>query len=84
MKQVKSHEILRSGFLKDGRFYSIEAGRLKGGAWGAWIVCVPGQTQALGDESRTIKAADRREFLRRWVKDLAESDIEGLAETHCA
>jgi hypothetical protein len=83
MKQVKSHEILRSGFLKDGRFYSIETGRLKGAVWGAWIVCVPGHTEALGDESRTLKTASRKELLRRWVKDLTENQIEGLAETHC-
>lgn len=81
MKQVKSHEILRSGFLKDGRFYSIEAGRLKGGEWGAWIVCVPGQTESLGDESRVLKTASRKELLRSWAKALTENQIEGLAET---
>ncbi len=74
-------EILRSGFLTDGRFFSIEAGRVKGGNWGAWMVCVPSETEVQKDETHALHVADRREQLRRWAEDLSEQDIEGLAET---
>jgi hypothetical protein len=73
-------DILRSGFLTDGRFFSIEAGRIKGGNWGAWMVCVPSEAEVHKDESHALHVADRKEQLRRWADDLSEEDIEGLAE----
>ncbi|UCC81504.1 MAG: hypothetical protein JSW46_10825 [Gemmatimonadota bacterium] len=78
----KDHvDILRSGFLTDGRFFSIEAGRVKGGNWGAWMVCVPSEAEVEKDETRALYVAGRKEQLRRWAEDLSEEDIEGLAET---
>ena len=73
-------QILRSGFLTDGRFFSIEAGRIKGGNWGAWLVCVPSEAEVQKDESHALHVADRKEQLCRWAEDLSEQDIEGLAE----
>lgn len=77
----KQVDILRSGFLTDGRFFSIEAGRIKGGNWGAWMVCVPSEAEVEKDESHALYVAGRKEQLRRWAEDLSEGDIEGLAES---
>jgi hypothetical protein len=79
--EKKQVDILRSGFLTDGRFFSIEAGRVKGGNWGAWMVCVPSEAEIRKDESHALYVAGRKELLRRWAEDLSEDDIEGLAES---
>ncbi len=79
--EKKQVDILRSGFLTDGRFFSIEAGRVKGGSWGAWMVCVPSETEVEKDEPHALYVADRKEQLRRWAEDLSDEEIEGLAET---
>jgi hypothetical protein len=76
-------EILRSGFLSDGRFYSIEAGRLKGGDWGAWMVCVPGGVEIQKDESHALHTASHKELLARWASELSEETIGGFAEGFC-
>jgi hypothetical protein len=73
-------DILRSGFLADGRFFSIEAGRLKGGNWGAWMVCVPSQGGVEKDESHALRLASHKESLHRWADKLSEKEIEDLAE----
>lgn len=73
-------DILRSGFLTDGRFFSIEAGRVKGGNWGAWMVCVPSESEVEKDESHALYVVDRKEQLRRWADELSEEEIEGLAK----
>lgn len=78
--EKKQVDILRSGFLTDGRFFSIEAGRIKGGSWGAWMVCVPSEKIAAKDESNALHVAGHKEQLRRWAEDLSEEEIEGLAE----
>ncbi len=77
--QGKQVEILRSGFLADGRFYSIEAGRLKGGRWGAWIVCVPGNAEVEKRESRALQVVSRREQLCKWADQLSDEEIERYA-----
>lgn len=76
--EKKRVDILRSGFLADGRFFSIEAGRVKGGNWGAWMVCVPSEAEVQKDESNALYVVGRKEQLRRWAEDLSEEDIEGL------
>ncbi|UCC73558.1 MAG: hypothetical protein JSV86_03060 [Gemmatimonadota bacterium] len=73
-------DILRSGFLADGRFFSIEAGRLKGGSWGAWMVCVPSETAIEKDESHAIRVVGRKELLSKWAGELSREEIEGIAE----
>ncbi|MGD2152151.1 MAG: hypothetical protein PVG79_02710 [Gemmatimonadales bacterium] len=78
--EKKQVDILRSGFLTDGRFFSIEAGRMKGGSWGAWMVCVPSEAEVPKDESHALYVAGHKEQLRRWAEDLSEEEIEGLAE----
>ena len=81
---MEKADILRSGFLTDGRFFSIEAGRLKGGSWGAWMVCVPSKAPVQKDESRAVHVAGRKDLLRRWAEQLSEQEIEGFAEGFAA
>ncbi|MGD2216020.1 MAG: hypothetical protein PVJ64_04665 [Gemmatimonadales bacterium] len=78
--EKKQVDILRSGFLTDGRFFSIEAGRVKGGNWGAWMVCVPSEAEVRKDETHALHVTGRKELLRRWADELSEEEIEGLAE----
>jgi hypothetical protein len=75
---LTSFEILRSGFLSDGRFYSIEAVRLKGGAWQAGIAVVPGAKVSAPDLP-PIRVANYREMLRRWAEGLTSDEIEHYA-----
>jgi hypothetical protein len=74
-----SFEILRSGFLSDGRFYSIEAVRRKGGLWQAGIAIVPGP-KIPAPELPPIRVADYREKLRRWAENLSDQEIEYYAQ----
>ena len=73
-----SFEILRSGFLSDGRFYSIEAVQLKGGAWQAGIAIVPGP-KVPAPELPPIRVANYRQKLRRWAEGLSPEEIEYYA-----
>jgi hypothetical protein len=67
-------EQLRSGFLKDGRFYSIEATPRGLAGWEARIVCVP------GGHERTIQVAADKHRLRLWAERLSPQQIEVLAK----
>ena len=67
-------EVLRSGFLADGRFFSIEvtSHQLR---YEARLVCVPGEF------TRTLKISSSRQELSRWADGLSTEEIENLAST---
>jgi hypothetical protein len=69
-----SAESVRSGFLSDGRFYSIEVAphHLM---WEARVVCVP------GGESYRAKVVSEKQVLHRWAERLSVEDIEALLIT---
>ena len=64
-------ELVRSGFLSDGRFYSIEVAphHLM---WEARVVCVP------GGETYRAKIVSEKQVLHRWAERLSVADIETL------
>jgi len=66
-----SVESVRSGFLSDGRFYSIEVAphHLM---WEARVVCVP------GGETYRAKVVCEKQMLQRWAERLSVEDIEAL------
>lgn len=72
----RDFDLLRSGFLKDGRYFSIEALPRSFGQWTARLVCVPGHK-----EYPIRKAAYKRELLD-WAEGLSSEEIERLAERH--
>jgi hypothetical protein len=84
MPHRQDFEVLRSGFLADGRFYSVEVERLRGGVWGAWLVCVPGETTRAAHRTEPIKRAERKDQLQKWAQDLKPEEIEDLAGGCCA
>ncbi len=69
---VMDVEVLRSGFLADGRFFSVEviAHQLR---WEARLVCVPGEF------TRTLKISSSKGELSRWADTLSMEEIEKLA-----
>ena len=75
-------EVLRSGFLADGRFYSIEITRLKSGRWEAGIACVPGDLPGEKRRSPTLRTAMSKDVLRRWAATLSGDEIERFVKAH--
>jgi hypothetical protein len=71
----KNFELVRSGFLADGRFYSIEVSPRQY-RWEARIVCVPGDEVASPD---SVRVASYKQELRRWAERLTPDEIEELA-----
>ncbi len=69
----KEFELLRSGFLADGRYFSIEALPGSYGQWVARLVCVP------GNRERAIRKAAYKPELRIWADGLSLQEIEELA-----
>jgi hypothetical protein len=65
-------EVLRSGFLADGRFFSIEVlpVRIR---WEARLACVPGEF------TRTLKISNSKQELAHWADGLSLDEIEELA-----
>ena len=80
MNETSSFDQLRSGFLSDGRFFSVEAARRKHSAWKAWIACVPGDPPGAGSQPRVLKVAGYKEELRRWAEKLTVAEIEQLVD----
>ena len=73
-------EVLRSGFLTDGRFYSVEVSR-KGGRWEAGIACVPGDRPGRR-RSPALLTAISKDVLRGWAATLTVSEIENFVQTY--
>ncbi len=80
MNEKNSFEQLRSGFLSDGRFFSVEAARRKHSDWKAWIACVPGDPPGAGSQPRVLKVAGYKEELRKWAENLTIEEIEQLVD----
>lgn len=73
MVQTERFEILRSGFLHDGRYYSIEAVSRGGSRWQARFVCVPAGEEAY------LRSAPFKQSLLSWAAGLSDQEIEDLA-----
>ena len=73
MVQTERFEILRSGFLRDGRYYSIEAVSKGMSQWQARLVCVP------AGEELYLQEAALKQSLAGWAAELTEEEIEDLA-----
>jgi hypothetical protein len=71
----KNFELVRSGFLSDGRFYSIEVCPRQY-RWEARIVCVPGEEL---ESPESVRVASYKQELRRWAERLTAEEIEQLA-----
>ena len=80
MNDASSFEQLRSGFLNDGRFFSVEAARRKHSDWKAWIACVPGDQPGIGSQPPVLKVAGYREERRQWAEELTSEEIEQLVD----
>ena len=80
MNDTDSFEQLRSGFLNDGRFFSVEAARRKHSDWKAWIACVPGDQPGVGSQPPVLKVAGYKEQLRKWAEKLTIEEIEQLVD----
>ncbi len=80
MNETSSFEQLRSGFLSDGRFFSVEAARRKHSEWKAWIACVPGDQPGIGSQQPVLKIAGYKEELRKWAEKLTIEEIEQLVD----
>jgi len=65
-------EVLRSGFLADGRFFSVEVVAHRS-RWEARLVCVPGEF------SRSLKISPSKQELSNWAEKLTIEEIEQLA-----
>ena len=76
-----SLEVLRSGFLSDGRFYSLEVSRLSGGRWEAGIACVPGDRPG-ERRSPTLLTAISKDVLHTWAATLTTAEIEQFIKTY--
>ncbi len=68
-------ELVRTGFLSDGRFYSIEVSPRQY-RWEARLVCVPGEEVR---SPQSVKVASYKQELRRWAERLTPEEIEELA-----
>ena len=66
-----SVELVRSGFLSDGRFYSIEVAPHQL-MWEARVVCVP------GGKTYRAKVVSEKQVLQRWAERLSIEDIEAM------
>ncbi len=74
-------EQLRSGFLSDGRFFSVEAARRKHSDWKAWIACLPGYPPGTRSQPPPVlKVAAYKEELRKWAENLTIEEIEQLVD----
>ncbi len=80
MNETSSFDQLRSGFLSDGRFFSVEAARRKHSDWKAWIACVPGDQPGIGSQPPVLKVAGYKEELRKWAENLTIEEIEQLVD----
>ncbi len=80
MDEKRSFEQLRSGFLSDGRFFSVEAARRKHSEWKAWIACVPDDQPGIGSQQPVLKIAGYKEELRKWAEKLTIEEIEQLVD----
>ncbi len=80
MNETSSFEQLRSGFLSDGRFFSVETARRKHSEWKAWIACVPGDQPGTGSQPPVLKIAGYKEELRKWAEKLTIEEIEQLVD----
>ena len=76
-----SLEVLRSGFLSDGRFYSLEVSSLSGGRWEAGIACVPGDRPGQR-RSPTLLTTISKDVVRTWAATLTAAEIERFVETY--
>lgn len=74
MVQTERFEILRSGFLSDGRFFSIEAVPTGVSEWRTRLVCVP------RGEQYYVRRANSKQSLVGWAAALTEAEIEELAK----
>jgi len=74
----KNFELVRSGFLSDGRFYSIEVSPRQY-KWEARIVCVPGEEL---ESPASVRVASYKQDLRRWAEHLSAEEIEELARSY--
>ena len=81
MSEKSSLEVLRSGFLSDGRFYSLEVSRLSSGRWEAGIACVPGDRPGQR-RSPPLLTAMSKDVLRTWAATLSTAEIEHFVQTH--
>ncbi len=66
-----SVELVRSGFLNDGRFYSIEVAPHQL-MWEARVVCIP------GGQTYRAEVVSEKHLLQRWANRLTVEDIEAL------
>ena len=80
MDEKSSFEQLRSGFLSDGTFFSVEAARRKHSEWKAWIACVPGDQPGIGSQPPVLKVAGYKEELCKWAEKLTIEEIEQLVD----
>ncbi len=80
MNETSSFEQLRSGFLSDCRFFSVEAARRKHSEWKAWIACVHGDKPSTGSQQPVLKVAGYKEELRKWAEELTIEEIEHLVD----
>jgi len=69
---AENFELLRSGFLEDGRYFSIEL-LPRFGMWVARLVCVPGNGE------RAVKRAAYKPDLQLWADRLSLAEIEAMA-----
>ena len=72
--------MLRSGFLSDGTYYSVEVSRRKHMEWEARIACIPGDQLGVGRQSPVLKVAGYKEELRKWAGKLNIEEIEQLVD----
>ena len=77
-EQEAPEELLRSGFLEDGRFFSLELKPHGLAAWDVQMVIVP------GEKKLTVRTGMQKQELRRWAKKLSGDQLQGLAHGHDA
>ncbi len=83
MDEKRPFEVLRSGFLSDGTFYSVEASRRKHMEWEAWIARIPGDQLGVGCHPPAVKVGSYKEELCRWAEKLTVAEVEQLiARSH--
>lgn len=77
-EQEAPDEVVRSGFLEDGRFFSLELRQHGLAAWDVQMVIVPGEKKV------TVRTGRGKQELRRWARRLTDDDLTVLAQGHGA
>ena len=77
-EQEAPDEVIRSGFLEDGRFFSLELRQHGLAAWDVRMVLVPGERKL------TVRTGTGKQELRRWARRLEDDELTMLARGYGA